>query len=70
MARMYVNDKSPSGNFGDSSQLTNWNLDSGATCHMTPEVLYFIPGSLENSDKHIKFADKHHVTEKKKVKYE
>ena len=38
MTRMYYNDECPSGNFGDSSQLTNWILDSGATCHMTPEV--------------------------------
>ena len=33
MARMSNNDKCPSGNFGDSSKLTNWILDSGATCH-------------------------------------
>ena len=30
MARMYGNDECPSANFGDSSQLTNWILDSGA----------------------------------------
>ena len=51
MARMYGNDKCPSGNFGDNLQLTNWILDSGATCHMTPEVSDFIPGSLEDTDK-------------------
>ena len=33
--------------------LTNWILDSGATCHMTPEVTDFIPGSLEDMDKFI-----------------
>ena len=38
MERMSGNDKCPSGNFGDSSQLTNWILDYGATCHMTPVV--------------------------------
>ena len=38
MGRMYGNEKCPSGNFGDSSQLTNWILDSGTTCHMTLEV--------------------------------
>ena len=38
MARMSNNDECPSGNFGDSSQLTNWILDYGATCHMKPEV--------------------------------
>ena len=46
MAQMYGNDESPSGNFGDSSQLTNWILGSGATYHMTPEVSDFIPGLL------------------------
>ena len=38
MARMSVNDESPSRNSGDSSQLTNWILDSVATCHITPHV--------------------------------
>ena len=66
MARMYSNDKCPSGNFGDSSQQTNWILDSGVTCHMTPEVSDFIPDSLEDTDKHIEVADGHHVTEKQK----
>ena len=46
MAHMSGNDKCPGGNFGESSQLTNWILDSRATCHMTPEVSDFIPGSL------------------------
>ena len=58
MARMCSNDKCPSGNFGDSSLLTNWILDSGATCHMTPEVSDFIRGSLENTDKHVKVVDR------------
>ena len=30
MARMSSNDECPSENFGDSSKLTNWILDSGA----------------------------------------
>ena len=34
MARMSDNDESPSRYFGDSFQLTNWILYSGATCHM------------------------------------
>ena len=51
MARMSGNDECPSENFGDSSQLTNCILDSGATCHMTPEVSYFITGSLEDTNK-------------------
>ena len=44
MACMSGDDKYPIGNFGDSSQLNNWILDSGATCHMMPEVSDFIPG--------------------------
>ena len=43
MARMSSDDERKSGEYGDSSQLTNWILDSGATCHMTPEVTDFIP---------------------------
>ena len=38
MARMSSDDKRKSKDFGDSSKLTNWILDSGATFHMTPEV--------------------------------
>ena len=38
MARMTGYDECPSGNFVDSLQLTNWILDSGATCNMKPEV--------------------------------
>ena len=67
MARMSSNYKCPSGNFGDSSQLTNWILDSGATCHMTPEVQDFIPVFLEETDKHIEVADRHNVTEKQNL---
>ena len=70
MARMSSNDECPSGNFGDSSQFTNLILDSGATCHMTPEASYFIPSSLEDTDKQIEVAEGHHITAKKKVKYE
>ena len=51
MARMYVNDEFPSEHFGDSLQLINWILDSGETCHMTPEFSDFIPSSLEDTDK-------------------
>ena len=51
MARMSGNDKNYSRYFGDSSQLTNSILDSGATCHMTPQVSDFISGSLEDKDK-------------------
>ena len=62
MARMSGSDKNTSRYFRDSLQLTNWILDSGATCHMTPEVQGFIPGSLEYTDKHIQVAEGHHIT--------
>ena len=66
MAKMSSNDERSSENYGDSLQLTIWVLDLVATCHMTPEVSDFIPGSLEDTDKYIEVADKHHVTEKQK----
>ena len=69
MARMSSDDERKSGEYGDSLQLSNWILDSGATCHMTPEVTDFIPGSLEDRDKFIEVADGHNVTVKKKVQY-
>ena len=70
MTRMSSDDKFKSKDYGDSSQLTNWILDSGATCYMTPEVTNFIPGSLEDTDKFIEVADGHHVMQNKKVQYE
>ena len=33
---------------------------------MTPQVSSFIPGSLEDTDKHIDVTDGHHVTENHK----
>ena len=66
MARMSSNDKRLSENYGYSSQLTNCILYLGATCHMTPEVSYFIPGSLAYTDKYIEVEDGHHVTAKQK----
>ena len=66
MARMSDNYKGPSGIFGDILQLTNWILDSGATFHLTPEVPDFIPGLLEDVDKHIKVADRHNIKAKQK----
>ena len=64
MARMSGNDNSSSRDFGDSYELTNWILDSGATCHMTPQVSDYVPGSLEDTDKYIEVADGHYVTAK------
>ena len=46
MERMSSDDEHKSVKYGDSSQLTNWILDSGTTCHMTTEVSDFIPGTL------------------------
>ena len=66
MAHMSGNDECSSKFFGDSSQLTNCILDSGATCHMTPEVSDVIPGSLEDTDKYIEVADVNHVRAKQK----
>ena len=50
--RMSGNDECTSGNFGDSFQLTNWILDYGSTCHITPEISEFFPESLEDMDKY------------------
>ena len=70
MARMYDDDKKYSRYFGDSSQLTNWILDSGETCHMTPQVSDFILGSLEDTDKYIGVADGHHIIAMQKGKFQ
>ena len=64
IARMSNADVSKNKYYDDRAQLTNWILDSGGTCHMTPEVTDFIPGSLEDTDKFIEVADGHHVTAK------
>ena len=66
MARMSIDYERKIVKYGDSYQLTNWILDSGATCHMTPEVTDFIPRTLEYTDEYIEVADGHHVTEKQK----
>ena len=66
MAQMSSDDERKSGEYGDSSKLTNYILDSRATFHMTPEVTDFIPGSLEDTDKYIEVADINHVTAKQK----
>ena len=61
---MSGNEKNSSRDFGDSSQLTNWIIDSGVTCHITPQVSYFIPSSLEDTDKDIEVTDGHYDTTK------
>ena len=66
MALMSNNDECSSRNFGDSSQLTNWIPDSGTTCHLTPDVLDFIPGLLEDTYKRTDITS----WQNKKGKYE
>ena len=56
MAQMSINDKRKSEKYGNSSQLINWILYSGATYHMTPEVSDLVPVSLEDKDKYIEFC--------------
>ena len=67
MARISTNEEIPIRNYGDSSQLINWILNSGATCNMTPEVSDFIPGSLAETEKYTKVSDGNYVTAKQKV---
>ena len=43
MEHISSNVESPRNNYGDSSQLTNSILDSGATCYMSPDISDFIP---------------------------
>ena len=38
MVRMSNDDKRKNKDYGDSSQLTNWILDLGATCHMCLDI--------------------------------
>ena len=66
MERMSDNVKCPSSDFGESSQWTTFILDSGATCHMTPEVSGYIPSLLDNTDKHIEVLDGHRTMAKQK----
>ena len=64
MSRMYPNTESSKRDFGDSSQLTYWVLDSGSTCRMTPDISGFIPCSLVETDKYIEVAYGHFLTVK------
>ena len=64
MALMYSNVESSRRNYGYRSQLTNWNLDSGATCRMIADISDFIPGLLMETDKYIKVPDGHFITSK------
>ena len=55
MAPMSINARITRGDYGDSTKLTKWILDSGATCHMEPEIL---------EDNYKEVADGTFVTEK------
>ena len=70
MARMSGNKKKSRRHFGDSSQLANWVLDSGAMCHITQQVSDFIPGLLEDTYKYIDVAGGHHVTANQKRQFQ
>ena len=61
MAHMFDNDECSSTNFGDSAKLTNCILYSGEMCHITPQVSDFILDLLEDTDKNIEVAYRHHV---------
>ena len=63
MEQISGNDESSSRDFSDILKSTNWILDSRATCHMTPQVSDFIPGSLEDTDKYIVDVDGYHIIE-------
>ena len=64
MAHISYNVESTRINYGDSLQLTNWILDSGATCHMTLYISDFILGLLLEIDEYIEVADGFFFTEK------
>ena len=67
---MFGDDKFSSRYFCDSSHLIGFILNSGATCHMTPQVSDFILGSLEDTDKYIGVADGHHIIAMQKGKFQ
>ena len=68
MAQMYFINKMSSKKFGDNSQNTNSILESGASCHMKPQVQNFIPGLLEDANNYIEVADEHHIMAQQKGK--
>ena len=65
MAHMSINAEIPRRDYGDSYQLNNWILDSGVTCHMTLDILDFVPGSLVEMDKYFEVIDGGFFTVKK-----
>ena len=57
--------KPPEEIYEKSSQVTNWILDLGVTCHRTQEISDLMLGSLVETDKYIEVADGHFATAKK-----
>ena len=57
MAQIYSKAEGPRRDFLVILQLTNWILDSGVTCHITPDNSYFIPVSLVETDKYTEVVD-------------
>ena len=55
--------------FGDSSQLTNWIVDSGETCHITPDISNNIPGSLVETDKYVEVSYRYFSQRNKEEKF-
>ena len=62
MVRMYSNAESTIRDFGDILQLKLFILDSGAACHIAPEISNCVRGSLVERDKCIEVADEHFFT--------
>ena len=50
--------------------MTNWILDSSATCHMTPDISNFTPVSMVETDKYIEVADGIFITAKQTGKFQ
>ena len=59
MAKMSSNIESPRRYFGHSLKLIDYILDSGAMCHMTPQISDFVPGSLVETSEYIEVSDGH-----------
>ena len=70
MSHISSNIESPRIDIWDRSQPTNWILDSGVTCHRTPKISDFIPGSLVETDKYIEVKDRNFVTSKQTGKFQ
>ena len=70
MEGMSYNTESPGRIYGDSSQLTNWILDSGATCHMIPDILNFIPGLSVETYEYIEVSDGNFITSKQSGQFQ